>query len=225
MARLRPGTLGLAALLAAPSIGAGFPMVSFFGTGLTYDPATLAVYSDTEGTHRIEGGELGGIALTATATRLTDSDSEVYLNSGPGVGVLPLKVGSLCEIGPGMPLIGKNPKGYSAPRKNGLWARVPWIAVGCGNGTTWRVADGVTTYTVTNLRRVVRPAVYRTIWDDQNNGDDFFNTCLSADYVSSIRQSGGRRYCKVLVREGVNRTTYSLNQRTTITKVYPAYVS
>lgn len=225
MARLRPGTLVLVALLAAPSLGGGFPMVSFFGKGLTYDPATLAVYSDTEGTHRAEGGELGGIALTAAATRITASDSEVFLNQGPGVGVLPLQIGSLCEVGPRMPLIGKNMKGYSPPRKNGLWNRVQWTAVGCDGGPTWRVADGVTTYTVKNLRRVVRPAVYRTIWDNQNNGDDFFNTCLSADYVQSIRQSGGRRYCKVLIRGGVDRTTYTLTQRTKITKVYPAYVS
>ena len=223
MARLRPGTLGLAVLLAAPSIGAAFPVVSFFGKGLTYDPSTLAVYSDTEGTQKVQGGVLGGVSLTAFGTRLTESDE--YREIGPGVGVMPLQVGSQCEVGPEMPIIGKNPKGYSAPRKNGLWARVPWTAVGCDAGTTWRIADGVTTYRVANLKALRRPAVYRTIWDDQNNGDDFFNTCLSADYVQSIRQSGGRRYCKVLVREGVNRTTYTLTQRTTITKVYPAYVS
>jgi len=212
------------ALLAAPAVGQAFPVISFFGKGLTYDPSTLAVYSDTEGTHRMEGSEVGGFALTAKASSLTDSEG--YRDLGPGDGVMPLIINKFCEAGPKIPMIGQNMKGYSPPSKNGLWATVRWTAIGCEDANaTWRVADGVTTYTVKNLKRVYRPAVYRTIWEDQNNGDDFFNTCLSADYISSIRQSGGRRYCKVLVREGVDRTSYTLTQRTKITKVYPAWVS
>ncbi len=195
-----------------------WPVVDFSAPGDTYDPATLGTYGDQEGTTVLEypGDPVAGKGVALT----------VGIGAADGRGVLPLAEGPYC-IGSGgvFPIVGANPYRRSAPRKNGVWARVRWSWVGCTNTTTWRVADGVTTYTVSRLKRVYRPAVYRTIWEDQSNGDAYFNTCLTADYISSIRQEGGRKYCKVLVREKVDRTTYRLTQRTTITKVYPAYVT
>lgn len=199
--------------------------------GDTYDPASLVVVSSTEGSRSVvySGDEAfeSGFSLAASGTRLrgTQSDPMQEVNGVPGVGLMPFGSPDLCS--PVGATLGKNPGRYGAPKRNGVWHRVPWTWTGCNGypAAAWRVADGVTTYTVSRLKRVYRPAVYRTIWEDQGNGDAYFNTCLTADYISSIRQAGGRKYCKVLLREKVDRTTYRLTQRTTITKVYPAYVT
>ena len=197
--------------------------------GDTYDPASLVVVSSTEGSRSVvySGDEAfeSGFSLAASGTRLrgTQSDPMQEVNGVAGVGMMPFGSADMCS--PVGATLGKNPGRYGAPRRNGIWHRVPWVWVGCDGPTTWRVADGVTTYTVGRLKRVYRPAVYRTIWEDQGNGDAYFSICLQWDNLKTIRQSGGRKYCKVLVREQVDRTTYRLTQRTTITKVYPAYVT
>lgn len=216
--------------LASAAAGAA-PYIKFSKPGDTYAPSTLTIMSSTEGTRPVEfpgdSPVASGFSLAAAGTRLegTDQGPLAEIDGVPGIGLVPIGNADACSSSGGT--LGRNPGRYGVPRRNGLWHRVTWTWSGCSGypQATWRVADGVTTYSVSRLKRVYRPAVWRTIWADQGNGDEYFNVCLAADNIGSVRQSGGRRYCRVLVREKIDRTTYRLTQRTTITKVYPAYVT
>lgn len=226
---LRAGFVLTAIIAAAPAASAA-PWVVFDKAGDTYSPATIAVLSDWEGTRSVvNDAPAGGITLTADATFIEDTDDYV---SGAGVGVLPLMASSpggqpecnaKANYSP-MPIIAKNPRKGQRPTRNGLWVKKKWRATGClgdGTGFTWPVANGETTWTVSKYRRVYRKQLSRRIWDYQF--DDYINICINGGY--DLRASGGRLYCTVVTRTGLDRTTYRLTQRTKIAKRYPAYIN
>lgn len=226
----RTALLAIAAVTGALALGSATaamtPEVRFATAGDTYDPASIAVMSDWEGARNIVNrAPAGGITLTAAATEIHEL---VY--RGAGVGVLPLLAASVtgveasCDPSTTVPIIARNPKWMARPRKNGLWSTVKWRAVGCTSdaaGNQFPVADGTTKWTVAKYRWVYRKQITRKIWN--SDFDEYYNTCISS--LRDVRASGGRLYCTEVVRSGLDRVTYRLTQKTTITKRYPAYVT
>jgi hypothetical protein len=224
------------------AIGAsGWRYVDLDRPGSTWDPATLEVVGD--GTRRVSLSipeRIGGIYLTAVGTNTSLSGGEQPMSNARGHMAVLRDVPD-CTLEDPVPLdctgnepstecnfseFGKSPE--VRPRRNGVWRRVNWTAYGCvylqddSPSKTFPLARGVTTYTVRGFTRTVTPAVYRTIWDYQNSGDDFFNTCLSLNNVGSIKQRGGSRYCTVVVRPRKSVIRFRLTQATVITERFPA---
>lgn len=235
----------VAALVSVPAsaVGSNIRTVDLWNPGSTYGPATVRAVGD--GVKRVTmtaPERVGGVLLTAIGTETTKNEGTEPAANARGFMSLFVKIPDpygcgtedpLCEETP-PPLedtcsftdpVGRAP--LERPRRKGVWKRVAWTAIGCVHEeytTTFPIADGVTTYTVSDFKRTKKPAVYRTIWDDANNGDDYFNICLDSENIGSIKQKGGRRYCTVLVSARVDRVSFRVKQQTKITKRYPAYV-
>ncbi len=152
------------------------------------------------------------------------------------LGFLPLRVTPPCEFDDGLVCIDQDPyctsgstigRAYGRPKQNGVWKRVKWTAVGCLDSNdgdyseTFRIAAGVTTYTVSKYQRFTKPAVYNTYFQ---GSDDYFNICLTIDYIGDIVQKNGRLSCTVLQSARVDRVTFRVKQATKITARSPAYV-
>ena len=217
------------------------PQVVFAQVGDTYDAATLKAVGDETSKESVDLGDeiYGGVVLAASATQRVQKDALV----GPGVGDLPITYsdpGYPCDydtdptcrleilpfINCGASTVGSPPKGR--PTGNGRWKAVKWTATGCTGGgyiadnigTTFPLASGTTTYTVSNYKRVKKPAVYRTYVE---GSDGYFNVCLSIDHISDVVQRNGVRQCTVLISARVDKVTFTLRQRTRLDPIPPAF--
>ncbi len=221
---------------AAGSAAGAVREVDFRNAGDTYDPASLRVVGDrTINVKMAEPRAVGGILLTAVGTMT--SISGLGRDASPGIrGFMPrvykemiyddggdyvTETLTMCGAGGGY----LAPARVQRPRGNGVWQRVKWTWYGCSGDPErtpiFRVADGETKYTVSNFKRIRRPAVYRTY---REGSDGYFNVCLTADHIGDIVQRNGVRQCTVLVRSSVDRVAFRLRQTTKITRRYPAYV-
>lgn len=236
---LAVGVLVLSGALVASA--ADWRYVDLYRAGSSWDPASIQVDGDGSRNVRLSIPEsIGGVYLTAVGTNTSLSGGAQPVNNTRGYMAVVREIPD-CTLQDPVPIgctgdepstecnygeVGKSPE--ARPRRNGVWRRVQWTAIGCvypsGDtvGTQFPLAKGVTTYTVSKLQRTVTPAVYRTIWDYQNNGDDFFNTCLDSENVGSIKQRGGNRYCTIVVRARKDVVRFRLTQKTVITERYPA---
>jgi hypothetical protein len=220
--------------------------INLVPAGATYDPASIQVHGD--GTWRVTrnlwdkpSSPFGGVVLTAigSETRRWADDAMApntraqipMLISNPGTGGDEYNPGGFVpphiECG-GLPGVGRAPT--SRPRRNGVWKRVTWQVTGCAPGEgrgeqryayAFPVADGITTYTVSRFFRRVRPATYVTY---REGSDGYFNVCLSSDNWDSVVQRNGVRQCTVVETPREDYVSFTVTQRTRVTKVYPAYV-
>lgn len=231
-----------AVLVAAPIATAqtGPRTVDMWKAGATYNAESIKAYGDGTTRQRMDSPRLlGGVLLTAVGTYTSrEEEGDPALNIRGFLPMVTTDPGSPCDdpddytcepISPSLqctysdPRIGRTP--LARPRGNGVWAKVKWNAIGCPSSIesepTWPLASGVTTYTVSNYKRTVKPAVYRTYLE---GSDGYFNVCLTSDHISDIIQKNGVRQCTVLVSSRVDRVTFTLKQSTKITKRYPAFV-
>jgi len=198
----------LAGMITAAS-ATGTPTVSYYTPGATYDTTTLQVIGD--GTSAMEGAAPAkGIALSVMSTASLDPE-ELTDTSG---------VRAVFGGDDGPYLWGINTL-RTTPTRNGTWSKVRWLATDNHNEVNFRVADGVTTYTVSRYRHIFQRQLSHRIYDYQF--DNYVNVCINASYKTYA--SGGHLYCTVVDRPGVDRTLYRFTTSTRITKVYPAYVA
>lgn len=243
MLRLAIVVVTIAASTAPATLAYTAPIrVLFAQPGDTYDAATLKAVGDLTSRESVNLGDgiYGGVVLTALATQRIQKDALV----GPGVGDLSIAYrnpGYQCDYDTdptcedetepfmdcGASSVGAPPKGR--PKGNGRWRVVKWTATGCTGrgyfanniGITFPLASGTTTYTVSNFKRVKRPAVYRTYVE---GSDGYFNVCLSIDHIGDVVQRNGVRQCTVLITPRVDKITFTLKQRTRLNSVPPAFV-
>ena len=227
----------------AASAPSGPRTVDFVNPGDTYDPASIAVSGDEarSRSYVLDTPQmLGGILLSAVGTNTSRNYGEEPV---PGArGLMPIVMTNpgqqcdeddfLCEpvsqfldCGDGGP-IARSP--LPRPKRNGVWKRVAWSAIGCAGpggqfgrlGKTFPLAEGVTTYTVSRFKRLVRPASYAT-WVEGSDG--YFNHCLTVENIDSIVQVNGVRSCTLVQSPRVDRVSFRLKQSTKITKAFPAF--
>ncbi len=214
--------------------------VDFSSPGATYDSATIATWPPNGARaialRMVGPGSFGGVRLRAVGT--TTSLDGAASPAANMLGFLPLvaTVTPPCEYDDEGDCIEQDPidectpslpigRAYGRPKQNGVWKRVTWTAVGCTsdlvNFGTFPIATGVTTYTVSKYQRFTKPAVYNTYFQ---GSDDYFNICLTADYIGDIVQENGRLSCTVLQSARIDRVKFRIKQTTKITARSPAYV-
>jgi hypothetical protein len=241
-----------AALAGAASPGIGNPLgtdryINLVPAGATYDPASIQVFGDRTRriTRNLGGGPyspFGGVVLTAIGSDTRSrADDAMTANTRAQIPMLVTEPGLPDSDYPGrleppyitcgaLPGVGRAPT--SRPRRNGVWKRVRWQVSGCTPGEAmylgqqryayaFPVADGVTTYTVSRFFRRVRPATYATY---REGSDGYFNVCLTSDNWGSVVQRNGVRQCTVVETPREDSVSFTVTQRTQVTKVYPAYV-
>ena len=228
------------AVVPVTNAATGVRTVDLWKAGATYDAASIQAYGDGTTRQRMDSPRLlGGILLTAVGTYTSrEEEADPANNIRALLPMVTMDSGIPCDdpedytcepVEPSLqcsysdPRIGRTPR--ARPKGNGVWAKVKWSAVGCPSSAedepTWPLASGVTTYTVSNYKRIVTPAVYRTYVE---GSDGYFNVCLTSEHISDIFQKNGVRQCKVLESARVDRVTFTLKQSTKITKREPAFV-
>ena len=230
--RIGLSAVGATALLGtAASSASAKQLIAYVAPGHTYEAKSLRVVGD--GSKTVTGRvPRGGISLKAKSSFSVNFEEWMECTTDFEMSELLLpecgaRWDSWASFGDedGAYNWGFNKK-MKVPTKNGVWSKVRWTAkdndhyVGPGDETVeFPVAKGITTYTVSNLKRVYRPATSRRVYN--TDFDNYWNLCVKSD--REVWASGGRLYCTVTTPK-VDRMTYRLTTSTKITKRYPAYV-